>query len=544
MLSWMRNSFRIPLLILTGVLSLCTASGVRPAAAQERPRDESATTSQAIRAHAPSPIAQLPADVMAVYAGRPVATPGDQPSAAGGFLALAATARQVGLWPESGRQYADILSTLPLLGRYPHALALLDVTIREIGGGSHRLDTLHAVLLLRCGDDAGPIEQRIAYFIRAYTNDQVCRVEQVEWRPGSPRGLPDTPITYHRLLDSRLPDWAACEWGRVDDLYIVSFGAGTWEHAARAVTGEAPSLGTDPWFRRAYADCRGPDAQIAVLLDPPRFRERIGRTAPEPVDRVIDALQMNRYQKSLYTFGRLERAITCYSAVSIDGQYVFAPVSDPDAFRPEQLALIPPEAEHYAIMRWSLARWLPRIVGAYVASRSDQTRATINTWWDDLQAELGINVQQDLLDQLGDTTVLHTYPPHPLGVPFLCTFLFEINGDPTRVEHALAKLLAPVATPDTQPASQPVVPSERKPGILQARRTSDGIWYWQAGFFAVLGLGVDDNWLVLSFSPEAVRQNLAYLRTARTASATQATKGAAGAHSSPAVESVQTDNED
>jgi hypothetical protein len=421
-----------------------------------------------------------------------------------------------------------MLSTLPLLGRYPHAFGLLDVTVREIGGGSHRLDTLHAVLLLRCGDDTEPTRQRIAYFIRAYTNDEVSRVEQVEWRPNSPLGSPQTPITYHRLIDSRLPDWAACEWGRLDDLYIVGFGAGTWERAARAATGLDTALGTDPWFRRAYADCRGPDAHIAVLLDPHCIRDRIGQTAPDPVDRVVSALQMGRYGKSLYTFGRRGRAITCYSAISIDGQYNFTPVSDPRAFRSEHLVLIPSDADHYAIMRWSLARWLPRAVRAYVASRSEQHRANINTWWDELQAELGINVQQDLLAQLGDTTVLHTYPPHPLGVPFLCTFLFEIRGDPARVERTFAKLLIPVPTPDTQPASPPVAPSERKPCILQARRTSDGIWYWQAGFFAVLGLGVDDDWLVLSFSPEAVRQNLAYLRAARTPPATQASPDAAG----------------
>ncbi|UCG33478.1 MAG: hypothetical protein JSU68_02360 [Phycisphaerales bacterium] len=516
----MLHSLRTRLLILTGVFSLCSPFGFRLADAQTHPAQESVTASLSAQARAPSPITLLPADAMAVYAGRPVATTDHQPSTAAGFLALAGTARQMGLWPRGGRHYADMLSALPLLGRYPHAGALLDVTVSPIGADSHRLNTLHAVVLVRCGEEVELIERRIAYAIRAYTNDQVSHVEQVDWRPDSSLGGPDTPITYHRLLDSRLPEWAACEWGPIDDLYIVGFGTGTWEHAARAATGQAPSLGADPWFRQAYADCRGPDAQIAVLLDPLRIRDRIGQTAPDPADRVIGALQMNRYQKSLHTFGRLERAITCYSASSIDGQYTFTPVSDPHAFRSEHLALIPPEAEHYAIMRWSLARWLPRVVRAYVASRSEQHRATINTWWDDLQTELSINVQQDLLDQLGETTVLHTYPPHPLGVPFLCTFLFEIKGDPARVERTLARLLTPVSTPDTQSASQPAAPSDRKPCILQARR-ADGIWYWQAGIFAVLGLGVDDNWLVLSFSPEAVRQNLAYLRAARTAPVTQ-----------------------
>jgi hypothetical protein len=253
-----------------------------------------------------------------------------------------------------------------------------------------------------------------------------------------------------------------------------------------------------------------------VLLNPQLIRSRVAEVAFDVPDRVIGALEIGDYQRSLWTVGRVGRAIAFYSARLADGRYRFFPISDPASFRPRQLAAVPPQAESFAIMRFNLGRWLPRAVGAYVQARSESPRRAIIAWWQRYQQNLNVDAQRDVLDQLGPTTILHTYPPHPLGLPFLCTFLFEIRGDPARLERALGKLLAPQVLPNTQPAE-----TARKPFLLQAQRTSDGIWYWQVGMFVVLGMGVADDWLVVSFSPEAVRENLAFLRGTAAAGASR-----------------------
>ena len=503
-----------------GLAALRTGAAEVPASAQGRPAALGA-----------SPITQLPVEVMFAYAGRP-AGDSDQPaSAARGFLAMADGARQLGLWPRKGREFADVVSALPLLGEYPHAVALLDLTIRQLRPGSYRLNDMQAVLLLRCGGQVEPVERRIRQFLLSYTNDQVSRVTEVEFFPtGGVEGA-DTSMPYQRLTDSRLPEWAVWEWGRVDDLYIIGFGAGAWERAARAAVGADPALGTDRWFARAYSDCRGAEANVVVLLDPTRIRRRLEWVAQDTLERVLGALEMGDYQRSLWTVGRVDRAITFYTARLAEGRYRFTAISDPASFRPEHLAVVPAQAEHLAVLRFNLGRWLPRVVRAYVESRSEQRRSGMRAWWEGYQGELNIDVQADVLDQLGGTTVLHTYPPHPLGLPFLCTFLFEIKGEAARLEQTLGKLLGPTPSPATQspatqPATQPAATRPApKPSWLEARRTSDGIWYWQAGMFVVVGVGVYDDWLVVSFSPQAVRENLAFLRA----------RGSVGPASDPAA---------
>ena len=48
-------------------------------------------------------------------------------------------------------------------------------------------------------------------------------------------------------------------------------------------------------------------------------------------------------------------------------------------------------------------------------------------------------------------------------------------------------------------------------GMLRLRKDADGVWYL---FFGINGpaLGMTDRWLVISFSPPAVRQSMVFLR--------------------------------
>ena len=45
----------------------------------------------------------------------------------------------------------------------------------------------------------------------------------------------------------------------------------------------------------------------------------------------------------------------------------------------------------------------------------------------------------------------------------------------------------------------------------QLKHDPDGVWYLQAGIYGP-ALAVTEQWIVISYSPVAVRQNLAYLK--------------------------------
>jgi hypothetical protein len=192
-----------------GLLTACPPLAVcAPAESQPVSTTQPASPKEPVNG---APLDLLPADVMFAYAGIPDRHSRQKGSAIKSFLALADGARQLGLWPNKGRTFADVLSAFPLLGEYPHVLALLDVTSREVRPGSYRLNDMQAAVLLRCGGNVEPIEMLIRRLILSYTNDRVARIEDVSFTMGGETSVHGASLCYHRLTDDRLDDWAVCE---------------------------------------------------------------------------------------------------------------------------------------------------------------------------------------------------------------------------------------------------------------------------------------------------------------------------------------------
>ena len=123
--------------------------------------------------------------------------------------------------------------------------------------------------------------------------------------------------------------------------------------------------------------------------------------------------------------------------------------------------------------------------------------------WDQIQAELGVDVERDALAHLGQYIVAHNYPQHPLHLPLAFTSLIEIRDEPAKVRQTLETLLGA-----WQGAIERMADETGKPSPLNIRRDEDGIWYVELPFFNGVAWTFTDRFIITSWSPLALREYL------------------------------------
>ncbi|UCD28449.1 MAG: hypothetical protein JSV03_15415, partial [Planctomycetota bacterium] len=209
----------------------------------------------------------IPGNAMAVYFGRPSAdTPTTRPTSTLNQLAAWVIAlKAMGVIPHEGRLIADIMATLPMLGERSYAVALLDITARKLGPGSYRLNDMQAALIVDTQGIQVAFDRRIRDLLATYTDAENGTIDALRFGD----------VSYHRLTDKRLPEWAITEWCTVGDLLIVSFGKGAFEQVVNTVVKQSPSLAKVAWYRKAHRRCHGPASRIEVYVDIAQIKARL-----------------------------------------------------------------------------------------------------------------------------------------------------------------------------------------------------------------------------------------------------------------------------
>jgi hypothetical protein len=465
--------------------------------------------------------ALIPAESLVVYMAKPypILAPAIRPPAAsqpedGPRLASIATILTYlsasGLLPDEGQVFADIAATLPLLGRFEHALVLLDVSSRIVETSdrdnptestiSLRLNHLQTAIVFRTDGEQGVILDQLNLVIGRYTNQEVAKLTQ-EKAAG---------VTYQRLVDSRLIGWAVWEWGRLDNYFVISFGEGAFERIARTYARQVQSLSQDDWFKTASSRVKGDQAVAQWFIAFTRLKERLGPMTSGRVAKVTEALHAEGMTHDLWTVGREGRALTLYRCYRRNGEDVIRRYSDPSQFSTAHRRVIPDAAELVAVIHVP-TRWLvDNLPAAWLGAQSEGNADKWRRIWGRLEQETGQDINGNLIDHLGKSVVLYDYPPHPLRIPFALTVAIEID-DRKSVNMAVGALLEAWSRYLDERA-------ERSPSTLmrvKVKRADDGIWYLQAG---VLGpaLKVTDQYLVISWSPEALRDALQYIERPET----------------------------
>lgn len=409
-------------------------------------------------------------------------------------------ARQSG-WASDGSGataiLVDALASLPLAGRYPVAVTLFEARATKSPSGSRRLAGLRAAIILRTGDESGPVAHRVQELLNLHSDKQHSKIVK--------RRIDE--LTWYELSDTRLPEWAILEWGPVDGFYVAAIGQGTWTAVARMLRGENPSLRADSWFQASHTACRGADAYLEVYLNAEALRTQLGEVMEGTPEQVATALGLGGVQRGLWAVGRVDRFVTASCVLRTADGDRHIPITVLPSECPRAAEAVPAEATTCAILRCRPKDLILQARDAYLASQREPARQRWMRLWDEHVAGPDWSVQADLLDQLGDSIVIHNDPPHPLGIPLLCTILVEIDGSADRVSTSMDRLFAALA--EYLGASGP----EAEAGVFEPvlRQAPDGVWYLQMGLYGP-ALAVTDRWVVIGYAPDAVRQNVAFLK--------------------------------
>lgn len=458
----------------------------------------------------------VPADSLVVYTAKPyalLAPPASQPTTArvaesnaiSSITTIISFLNASGLIPDEGQVFADVAAALPLLGQFEHGLVLLDATSRVVETGdpadevSLRLDQLQAAVILRTSGRQRVVLEVLNRIIGRYTNNEVAKLTNL--KIGNRE--------YQRLVDRRMPGWAVWEFGLIDDCYVVCFGEGAYAKVVEAQANKGRSLADGEWFKRAGKQVHADSSMAHWYIAFSRIRERLGIATQHRVDRVTKSLGAEDISSDMWAIGREGRALSLTRCYRRGGEDILQTFSDPSKYPADLRAIIPSKAENMAIITVPTKWLVDDVPRAWLAAQSEDKVEFWRRVWEQVERDAAVDIDGSLISQLGDRVLLFDYPPHPLKVPFALTVAIEIH-DADAVSAAINALLESWGRYLDERAERLKVTLVR----LKVKRSDDGIWYFQAG---ILGpaLKVTDRFIVISWSPEALRDALTQIDKAR-----------------------------
>ena len=434
----------------------------------------------------------VPRDAVAAYFvdlshGKPIRSTDAQP-AWQTAAALADTAHSFGLLSaldDCTRAWVESLTALSTLLKYPHAVILLDAKAVPRPDEGHELDSLAAAVVIDVSlGGPGPIEHRIQHLLNLYANQENSSLTTTT----------GGGVTVTSVRHSGLRDWVRFTWGALGDRYVVTVGENAFEKIRATLASPESSLIGDPWFPSAYKSASG-DSSLFVLHA--RF-DRIRRVGDGEfsvkVDRVLRSLPFEGADRGIWTVARVGRAFRIGQFLHRGSRDHFSEIAD-TRFLKGLDGVIPEPAGGFAVFDGSHRALLEGLSAAYLAARSPVRRTSARQYWMGMEERTGVKIDNDIISRLGRRWIIHDHPPNVLGLPLIWTFLFQIDGDPEPIRNSVDRLFTGWQAQLVEVES-----------TTRLNRDPDGLWYLSFGVNGP-GLLVTDRWVVVSFSPEAVREN-------------------------------------
>jgi len=436
----------------------------------------------------------IPSDAVVAYFVIPPpsdAPPGNAGSSLRFATLLADQAQSMGLLSNidaTTRGWIDSLTATSVLLGYPHAVALFDVKARALDGGGHRLAGLSAAMVIHTDGDNTKIEQRIQHLLNTYTNSEETKLTQ---------NSVDNATVY-ALTDKRLPDWFVLQWGSIDGVYVISIGDGTFEHVRGTLAGRAPSISSESWFVGAYEKTSAKNALLTLYARFDRIDFSADSQLAQKVGAVRHSLSFENVDRGMWTIAFDGRAVDAKEFIRRNKQNKLRRLTQPSLYEIPTDKLIPVQATAYAIFDTSPTTILNAISEVFLAIEAPSTQEKTRQYWRHLEQESGVDIRRDIVAHLARGAVVHNHPPHLLRLPLAWTFVARVMDDADAVHENLNAVCK---------AWQGEL---RQAGTLRLRLAGDGIWFLDLGIPGP-AVGMRGRWIVVSYSPFAVRENLTFL---------------------------------
>ncbi len=469
---------RIHAVLLVGVVGCGIVSGLSPAAAAQGPLD------------------LLPADNLLCWKGLPLPDVGavpEGPSSLGTLIDL--FGQLSGRLGPKEQLTIRVFETLGVVAHYPFAVALIDTkaTGARADGSGSKVDELRIAAVIKTRGDNRPFLRIIQKTVRSMTDAGVATL--VKKQAGR--------WVYQELRDRRLPPWCVIAWGRLGDHFVITVGRDVWPLIASVAEGKTASINGDPWVSAVRAQFSS-EPLIEVFVSVRKICKRLDPFVKGRATAFFDAWNCHDVERSHWALGFEGRALYCITNSRLTSGTARRVYADPHVRDPHLLAAIPPQSR-YAVYNVSMARFLPRLISSYYATRSTKDREEATRLWNKIQADLKIDAEKDVLGNLGRRVVLHNYPRHPLHLPLAFTTLIEIRKDPARVRTTLEKLCEEWREGMDKAGSE-----KDRPITARLERDDDGVWFVQIGPVAGLAWVFTDRYIVTSWSPKALRDYLTH----------------------------------
>ncbi len=386
----------------------------------------------------------------------------------------------------SVRYWIDSLTALNDIKENPHAIVLynIDATPRDDGG--HQLAKMQAAIIIHTDGHNKRIEKRIQHLLNHYTNNEEASLVSVKI----------DGETAYMLKNKQLPKWAIINWGAIGPYYVISIGKGVYRRTLDAIKQPARSLMADPWFGRAYSSTQGSDALVGWFMRFDMLQLNADPLLLKKIQRTMESLSVQTVQRGLWMVRKDLRAIHITGYINEQGKDHLQKYTNSDLIQSFKQQLIPHEATHYAVIDGNPHGLLVGLDQAFQASRSPSAQASHNEFWKKVEEGANLSLEKDLYAHLDRPIIIHDWPKHAFHLPLAWTILIKIKDDPdalrTRVDHLFDYISKEML----------------QDGLIKLRRDDDGLWYIYAGIMGP-AIKVTDEWVVISFSPVAVRQNIA-----------------------------------
>jgi len=416
------------------------------------------------------------------------------PESGGGSLItyMVDSAQQMGLLsklaPEE-RAWVDGFAAMAVIRQFPHAVILVDVRSETRSDGGEQLSGIRAALVIRSDGRNTAIQRLLQNALSAYSNNEESKLET---QPGEDGDV-------FTLRDRRLPEWAPISWGSVRSMYVVSIGTDVFPMVAARIRAADPSAADENWLAKAFKMAKGRDAGFALYLNMDSIHRSANPALHEKIKDVQGGLHLAETERALWTLGASDRSVEVRAVRRTDGQDVVSLVADSGFLDRFGADVVPKEATRFAIVDWEPRAAFDTVCETVLAVESPPARRAERSMWKDVETESGVRVGADIFGRMGSSLLIHNHPRQAFGLPLGLTFVVPVREDSTRLQASVDRLLSHL---DSQYLATT--------GCYRLRKDSDGIWAIDFGLKGP-AVAVNEDWVVVSFSPYGVRENLAKL---------------------------------